>query len=130
MFELKVTSHFAAAHQLTMVAKKCENLHGHNWKIEVRVAGKELNSAGVVMDFGEIKQHVSAIMKTFLDRLGFAMHRPRFFGKAFTSIVTQGVGLGGKIVDYLDFAAKCLGFHTVKGTCITALETPPYAPPR
>ncbi|MCG6910354.1 MAG: 6-carboxytetrahydropterin synthase QueD [Deltaproteobacteria bacterium] len=64
MFELKVTSHFAAAHQLTMVAKKCENLHGHNWKIEVRIAGNRLNSAGVVMDFGEIKQQVRAIMKT------------------------------------------------------------------
>lgn len=64
MFELKVTNHFAAAHQLEMVAKKCENLHGHNWKIEVRIAGDQLNNAGVVMDFGEIKQHVSAIMKT------------------------------------------------------------------
>jgi 6-pyruvoyltetrahydropterin/6-carboxytetrahydropterin synthase len=33
MFELKILSHFAAAHQLAMVAKKCENLHGHNWKV-------------------------------------------------------------------------------------------------
>jgi len=64
MFELKVTNHFAAAHQLKMVAKKCENLHGHNWKIEVRVAGKKLNDAGVIMDFGEIKHHVADIMKT------------------------------------------------------------------
>ncbi|MEE4264604.1 MAG: 6-carboxytetrahydropterin synthase QueD [Desulfobacteraceae bacterium] len=64
MFELKVINHFAGAHQLKMVAKKCENLHGHNWKIEVRIAGKQLNDAGVVMDFGEIKQHVSAIMNT------------------------------------------------------------------
>ena len=64
MFELKVTNHFAGAHQLKMVAKKCENLHGHNWKIEVRVTGKSLNDAGVVMDFGEIKQHVSEIMKS------------------------------------------------------------------
>jgi 6-pyruvoyltetrahydropterin/6-carboxytetrahydropterin synthase len=64
MFELKVTNHFAAAHQLEMVAKKCENLHGHNWKIEVRIAGDQLNDAGVVMDFGKIKQHVSATMKT------------------------------------------------------------------
>jgi len=64
MFELKVTNHFAAAHQLEMVAKKCEHLHGHNWKIEVRIAADQLNAAGVVMDFGEIKQHVSATMKT------------------------------------------------------------------
>ncbi len=62
MFELKVVTHFAAAHQLKMVAEKCENLHGHNWKIEICVAGETLNDTGVLMDFGEIKQHVSEIM--------------------------------------------------------------------
>jgi len=62
MYELKVIAHFAAAHQLKMVAEKCENLHGHNWKIEICVAGKNLNKAGVLIDFGELKQHVSAIM--------------------------------------------------------------------
>ncbi len=62
MYELKVVTHFAAAHQLKMVAKKCENLHGHNWKIEICVAGKDLNKAGVLVDFGELKQHVSVIM--------------------------------------------------------------------
>ena len=64
MYELKIVTHFAAAHQLKMVAEKCENLHGHNWKIEVYVTGKSLNHAGVLMDFGEIKQHVSGIMKS------------------------------------------------------------------
>jgi 6-pyruvoyltetrahydropterin/6-carboxytetrahydropterin synthase len=64
MFELKVVTYFAAAHQLKMVAKKCENLHGHNWKIEVCVAGENLNDAGILMDFGELKQNVSEIMTT------------------------------------------------------------------
>ncbi len=63
MFELKVVTHFAAAHQLEMVAQKCENLHGHNWKIEVYLIGAKLNAAGVLIDFGEIKQHVARIMK-------------------------------------------------------------------
>jgi 6-pyruvoyltetrahydropterin/6-carboxytetrahydropterin synthase len=62
MFELKILSHFAAAHQLTMVAKKCENLHGHNWKVEVCVTGERLNEAGVLVDFGILKQHVKAVM--------------------------------------------------------------------
>ena len=61
MFELKVITHFAAAHQLKMVAKKCENMHGHNWKIEVCVGSKKLNNAGVIIDFGEIKKHVAEI---------------------------------------------------------------------
>jgi 6-pyruvoyltetrahydropterin/6-carboxytetrahydropterin synthase len=64
MYELKVISKFAAAHQLKMVTQKCENLHGHNWKVEAFVSGKELNNSGVVMDFGEIKKHLSVIMET------------------------------------------------------------------
>jgi 6-pyruvoyltetrahydropterin/6-carboxytetrahydropterin synthase len=75
MYELKVISKFAAAHQLKMVTQKCENLHGHNWKVEVLVSGKELNSAGVLMDFGEIKKHLSVIMDSldhrFLNEIDF-----------------------------------------------------------
>jgi 6-pyruvoyltetrahydropterin/6-carboxytetrahydropterin synthase len=63
MFELKVVTHFAAAHQLKMVAEKCESLHGHNWKVEVFLTGEKLNQAGVLMDFGDIKKEVTTIMK-------------------------------------------------------------------
>ena len=62
MFELKVVTRFAAAHQLTMVAQKCENLHGHNWRIEVCVSGSKLDKAGVLVDFGIIKKEVRRIM--------------------------------------------------------------------
>jgi len=75
MYELKVISKFAAAHQLKMVTQKCENLHGHNWKVEVFVSGKELNNSGVLMDFGEIKKHLAVIMETldhkFLNDIDF-----------------------------------------------------------
>jgi 6-pyruvoyltetrahydropterin/6-carboxytetrahydropterin synthase len=58
-----------------MVAKKCENLHGHNWKIEVCVTGEKLNDAGILMDFGELKQNVSEIMTrldhNFLNELDY-----------------------------------------------------------
>jgi 6-pyruvoyltetrahydropterin/6-carboxytetrahydropterin synthase len=64
MFELRVVTHFAAAHQLKMVAEKCENLHGHNWKIEVTVTGDNLNNAGVLIDFGDIKKHLASVMST------------------------------------------------------------------
>ena len=62
MYELKVVTRFAAAHRLTMVGAKCENLHGHNWKIEVHVRGEKLDAGGVLMDFGVIKKHVAAVM--------------------------------------------------------------------
>ena len=62
MYELKVVTKFAAAHQLTMVGSKCENMHGHNWKIEVYVTGEDTDDAGVLMDFGIVKKHVREIM--------------------------------------------------------------------
>ena len=62
MYELKVVAKFAAAHQLTMVGSNCENMHGHNWKVEVCVTGEKLDDGGVVLDFGEIKKHVAEII--------------------------------------------------------------------
>ncbi len=65
---------------------------------------------------------VSGLMKVFLDRLGFAFHRPRFHGKTATSIVVQGIMFGGRIRKYLEFVAGGLGFKTVKGSVIHTLE--------
>jgi len=62
MYELKIVTRFAAAHQLKMVGQKCENLHGHNWRVEVYVSGQHLNEAGVLMDFGDIKKAVAQII--------------------------------------------------------------------
>lgn len=81
MFELKVITHFAAAHQLKMVSEKCENLHGHNWKIEVYVKGEQLNNADVLIDFGELKMHISTLIAKldhkFLNDLDyFNAHNP------------------------------------------------------
>jgi len=84
--------------------------------------GKLMESDGVVFATPNYSFMCSALMKTFLERLGFIFHRPRFFRKTFTSIVNQGIFGGGKIVRYLDFVGKGLGFDVVKGSCVTALE--------
>ena len=81
MFELKVKTRFAAAHQLAMVGQKCENLHGHNWNVEVYVSGDTLNDAGVLADFGDIKRAVKQIINEldhkFLNELpAFASAQP------------------------------------------------------
>jgi 6-pyruvoyltetrahydropterin/6-carboxytetrahydropterin synthase len=65
MFELKIITQFAAAHRLLNFQGKCEQLHGHNWKVEVFVRADRLDSAGLVRDFGEIK----TITQEFLNRL-------------------------------------------------------------
>jgi len=84
--------------------------------------GKMMASDGVVFATPNYSYQVSAIMKMFLDRLGFVFHRPRFFGKTFTSIVAQGIYGGSKLVKYLDFVGMGLGFNVVKGSCTTALD--------
>jgi 6-pyruvoyltetrahydropterin/6-carboxytetrahydropterin synthase len=62
MYEVKVITRFSAAHRLTMVGAACENMHGHNWRIEVVLAGDRLDEAGVLMDFGRIKARLREIV--------------------------------------------------------------------
>ena len=65
MFEVSVEATFAAAHQLRNYKGKCENLHGHNYKVRVTVGGEKLNSTGLVADFGEVK----AVLREIVGRL-------------------------------------------------------------
>jgi multimeric flavodoxin WrbA len=83
---------------------------------------KMMASDGLVFASPTYSFQVSAIMKIFLDRLGFAFHRPRFFGKTFTSIVVEAIYGGPKVVEYLDFVGDALGFNVVKGSCVQSLE--------
>ena len=57
MYELKIITHFSAAHQLKEFEGACESLHGHNWKIEVYVSSETVDEAGVVIDFRALKKH-------------------------------------------------------------------------
>jgi multimeric flavodoxin WrbA len=83
---------------------------------------KMMASDGVILATPNYAFQVSAIVKTFLDRLAFALHRPRFFGKTFTGVVTQGIYGGNKIVSYLDFVGNALGYNTVKGSVLVTLD--------
>ncbi len=73
MYELKIITHFAAAHRLKDFHGACENLHGHNWKIEVYVSGKRLGKDGLLCDFKLIKEKTEKILKeldhTYLNEL-------------------------------------------------------------
>ncbi|MBI4650749.1 6-carboxytetrahydropterin synthase QueD [Candidatus Desantisbacteria bacterium] len=55
MYNLKIVTGFAAAHNLRNYKGKCENLHGHNWKVEVEMSSQKLNNIGLSMDFKELK---------------------------------------------------------------------------
>lgn len=65
MYHLTVHTHFAAAHNLINYQGDCENLHGHNWKVEVTVGAKDLDKAGLGIDFKILKRQTNQ----FLDSL-------------------------------------------------------------
>lgn len=56
MYKLMVETDFSAAHQLRGYKGKCENLHGHNWKVQVSVISEVLNEIELVIDFHELKE--------------------------------------------------------------------------
>jgi 6-pyruvoyltetrahydropterin/6-carboxytetrahydropterin synthase len=73
MFYLRVESDFASAHQLRGYKGKCENLHGHNWRVMVRVCRDKLDDLGMVMDFTDVKKllkrHMEYLDHQFLNHI-------------------------------------------------------------
>jgi 6-pyruvoyltetrahydropterin/6-carboxytetrahydropterin synthase len=69
MYEVTVEDTFAAGHYLRNYKGKCENPHGHNYKVRVTLAGAELDKAGLLLDFKDLKD----VMKTTIERLDHQM---------------------------------------------------------
>jgi 6-pyruvoyltetrahydropterin/6-carboxytetrahydropterin synthase len=64
MFEVSVDETFAAAHNLRNYKGKCENLHGHNYKVRVTLAGPELTPVGLLYDFVHLKQVIQSVIRS------------------------------------------------------------------
>jgi 6-pyruvoyltetrahydropterin/6-carboxytetrahydropterin synthase len=69
MFEVTVEDSFAAGHFLRNYQGKCEKPHGHNYKVRVTLAGEELDKAGLLVDFKDLRE----AMKQVIDRLDHQM---------------------------------------------------------
>ena len=63
MYKVSRVSYFSAAHFLRNYKGKCENLHGHNWKVEATVSSSKLNELGMVIDFSELKKLIKEVLK-------------------------------------------------------------------
>lgn len=63
MYSIKVELSFSAAHNLRGYKGKCEELHGHNWKVEVVAAKAKLDKAGMVLDFKYLKMKLKAVLE-------------------------------------------------------------------
>ena len=69
MFEVTVEGGFSSGHYLRNYRGKCENPHGHNYKVRVTLRGKELDEAGLLLDFKLLKQ----VMRPVIDRIDHQM---------------------------------------------------------
>lgn len=80
MFEVRVEADFAAAHFLKDYNGKCENLHGHNYKVFAHVKGTELNEGGMLLDFSLLKKVLKSVCKeldhTNLNDMEIFMNNP------------------------------------------------------
>ena len=63
MFEVSVEQTFASAHALRNYLGKCENVHGHNWKVQVVIEGKQLDETGLLVDFIDVKRLMAEVIE-------------------------------------------------------------------
>jgi len=63
MYQLKITEWFSAGHQLKGYHGKCEEMHGHNFKVELLVEGKKLDATGLMIDFKDLKEWLGEILE-------------------------------------------------------------------
>lgn len=63
MYSIKVEANFSSAHNLRGYKGKCEDLHGHNWKVEVVISKPVLDDIGMVFDFRKVKNELNIILE-------------------------------------------------------------------
>src|SRR6516165_5548619 len=69
MYEVTVEDTFAAGHYLRNYKGKCENPHGHNYRVQLTLKGHELDKAGLLLDFRDLKH----VMKHVIEQLDHKM---------------------------------------------------------
>jgi len=65
MYQVSIEQHFDAAHFLRGYRGKCEALHGHRFRVVVRVKASEVDDIGLAYDFVELKRQLGDILSRF-----------------------------------------------------------------
>lgn len=63
MYSIKIEADFSAAHNLRGYKGKCEDLHGHNWRVEITASRGRLDKIGMVLDFKYLKKELNKILR-------------------------------------------------------------------
>jgi 6-pyruvoyltetrahydropterin/6-carboxytetrahydropterin synthase len=116
MFEVTVEDTFAAGHYLRNYKGKCENPHGHNYRIRVTLAGAELDKAGLLLDFKDLRE----VMKHVTDRLDHQMINEI---EPFTVINPSAENLAKYFYDESNERLKSVTSGRVRVKDVTVFET-------
>jgi len=75
MYNIRVEADFSSAHNLRGYKGKCEELHGHNWKIEAVASKDKLDKTGMVLDFRYLKTKLNDVVEKldhkYLNKLAY-----------------------------------------------------------
>lgn len=106
MYTLCVEDWFAAAHYLRNYHGKCENPHGHNYRVKVYVSGKNLDDGGMLIDFSILKKHLKSVLETldhhdlnvtpyFKDQEPSAENISRYIFDSLKALLPSGIRMSG-----------------------------------
>ena len=120
MYEVMVEGNFSAAHNLRGYRKKCEKLHGHNWKVRVGIRGGKLDKYGMLIDFRDVKDYLEKIIKKldhkYLNEIShFKVTNPT------SENIARFIYNDLKFFLLLLFSLWCLGFYKNNTPAITEL---------
>jgi 6-pyruvoyltetrahydropterin/6-carboxytetrahydropterin synthase len=116
MYEVTVERLFAAGHYLRNYKGKCENPHGHNYKVRVTLRGKELDKAGLLLDFKDLKN----VMKEVIERLDHQMLNDI---EPFTELNPSAENIAKYFYDRTSYQLKSLTNGRVSVKDVTVWET-------
>lgn len=116
MFEVTVEDSFAAGHYLRNYKGKCENPHGHNYKVRITLAGNQLDKAGLLLDFRELRE----VMRTVTDRLDHQMINDL---EPFTEINPSAENLSKYFYEQTNAKLNTVTSGRVRVKAVTVFET-------
>ena len=115
MYEVTVEHTFAAGHALRGYKGKCENIHGHNYRLWVTIAGEDLDETGILMDFVEVR----ALIKSVVSRID---HRFLNDFPPFDQINPSAENMAKFFYDEIEPAVRAKGLK-ILGTTIWETDT-------
>ncbi len=106
MYTICVEDWFAAAHYLRNYHGKCENPHGHNYRVKVYVSGKKLDKGGMLIDFSILKKFLKSVLETldhhdlnttpyFAEKEPSAENISRYIFDSLKALLPSGVHMAG-----------------------------------